>query len=331
MVEADGNSSGTGAHHRSRRLLRGSVVTGMALAIAACTAGVAGAAAPTGGPPAGFPGASGTLASISGQTLEVQNSSAQTTVTYTGTTTFTQTSTATLADVTVGSCVTAVGTPVAPAKKKSTKSSSSKSTKNKKAPKKSTKSTTTTKPASNAPVDVTTVRITQPVSGACTTGFGTAAAGGRGYGPGGGFGGQRPGSGSPSSKNTKKPTGKGGFAGGAGFAGAFPGASGLVTAVNGSAITVQETNPTTKATTSKTVTATAKTTFTQVTAATSAALVVNQCITARGSADSTGAITATTISLSTPGANGCSTGFGGGRPGGFGGGGYGGGGNGPGA
>jgi hypothetical protein len=35
------------------------------------------------------------------------------------------------------------------------------------------------------------------------------------------------------------------------------------------------------------------------------------CATARGSADQTGAITATSISIRSPGANGCSTGFGG--------------------
>jgi hypothetical protein len=39
-------------------------------------------------------------------------------------------------------------------------------------------------------------------------------------------------------------------------------------------------------------------------------LAVGKCVQALGSADTTGAITATSISISTPGANGCSSGFG---------------------
>lgn len=96
------------------------------------------------GTPRSFPGASGTIAAINGVTLEVQNpTTGQTSVAYTPSTTFEQTVSASVADVTVGSCVSAVGKP--------TSGSSSNF---------------------GGPVTATTVTITQPVSGSCTGGFG---------------------------------------------------------------------------------------------------------------------------------------------------------------
>ncbi len=232
-----------------------------------------------------FPGTSGTIAAINGASLEVQNATTgQTTVSYTSTTTFDQTVTTTAAAVTVGSCVSAFGKPTSA-------SSSSRS-------------------AFGGPVTATSVSITQPTSGSCTGGFG------RGFGgAGGGAGaGRPPGGGEFSGGNGFRPP-----SGGAGaqrrFTGRFGAASGSVTAVDGSELTVSETGPSTKKTTSVVVTLTSTTTFTERQPAAASDLAVGKCANAVGSADSTGAVTARSITISTPVANGCTAGFG--RFGGF--------------
>jgi len=155
------------------------------------------------------------------------------------------------------------------------------------------------------PVTATTVSVSQPTSGSCTGGFGGAGTGRPGGG--GGFPGGR------------RPTG----AGGAGrFSRQFGAASGPVTAVNGSTVTVNETNPTTKKVSSVAVTLTASTAFTERQSAAATDLAVGKCASAVGTADTTGAVTARSITISTPGASGCTTGFGrfGGGAGGAGGG-----------
>jgi hypothetical protein len=91
-----------------------------------------------------------------------------------------------------------------------------------------------------------------------------------------------------------------------------------VTAVTGSVVTVQATNPRTQATSSVPVTVTGTTTFTTTQTATASAIVVGQCARATGSADSTGAITATSLTISAPTNGTCTSGFG--FRGGFGGG-----------
>ena len=206
------------------------------------------------------PGASGTIAAINGTSLEVQNaSSGQTTVTYTSTTSFKQTVSATAADVTVGSCISAFGTPTSGA-------SSGKS-------------------ALGKPVTAKTVTISQPTSGSCSSGFG-GFGGGTGSRPSGSgvpAGGQFPGGGT----SGKRPSG-GTFPAGTGDFGA---ASGMVTAVNGSTVTVNETNPQTSKATSVTVTLTSSTTYTENQSATSNDLAVGKCAQAVGSSSSTGAIT----------------------------------------
>ena len=240
--------------------------------------GTTGAAAPR-----RFPGASGTIAAINGAALEVQNpTSGQTTVTYSPTTTFEQTVTTTSASVTVGSCISAFGKPT------STSSSTS---------------------AFGRPITATSVSITQPTSGSCTAGFG------------GGFGG--------AGSGTGRPPGAGGFPGGAGggerpnggtgsrrrFSGQFGAASGSVTAVNGTTLTVSETNPATKKASTVVVTLTAGTTFAERQTAAATDLAVGKCASAVGAADSTGAVTARTITISAPGPDGCTAGFGGFRGG----------------
>ena len=238
----------------------------------------------TGGAPSGSsgaatrPGASGTIAAINGTSLEVQNPiTGQTTVNYTPSTTFRQTLPTSATAVTVGSCISAFGTP-------SSGSSSGGS-------------------AFGSPVTATTVSVSQPVSGTCSGGFG-------GRGPGG----ARPGGGSGFTPgNGTRPAGARGFGNGR-----FGVASGAVTAVNGSGVTINEINPVTKATSSVTVTLTASTTFTTTSPASSTDLALGKCARANGTADATGAISARSITISTAGPNGCTGGFGraGGVPGG---------------
>ena len=146
----------------------------------------------------------------------------------------------------------------------------------------------------------TSVRIVAKVNGTCpTAGTGPGGAGGRGAFP------QRP-SGTPSN--------------GVGQRRAFASATGTVSSVAGSTILLQGVlrngqnapgNATPPAPTAITVTLGASSTVTQTVPATSAAAVVGQCASAIGTANSTGSITARSITVSSPGPNGCRSGFGG--------------------
>jgi len=281
------------------------------------SANVAAATAPT--PTA----ASGTLASLSGTSIEVQNpSSGQVTVTWTPTTTFRQTVTVPVSTLAVGDCVTALG--VAPTSKS----------------KKTTKSSTTS-------ITATTVSISQPNSTGTCSDFGAAGGafviGGGGFAGAGGFAGRgfRGTGGSGASGSFRPPSGtlpKGATGRGAGAFGNV--AFGKVTSLSGNVVTVVGTRPkftappkgkaSTKGKTKitpakpKLVTTTSKvsynasTTFNETMPASSGALAVGQCVTALGPASDTGAITAITISVRPAGANGCFTFTGGagfGRPG----------------
>ncbi len=235
----------------------------------------------TGGAARPFPGASGTIAAINGNSLEVQNPrTGQTTVTYTTATTFDQTVVANSGDVTMGVCISAFGKPA---------------------------TGSSTGGRFGVPVTATSVSIAEPVSGSCSSGSGgfrgDAASGAPPGGPG------------PGGTSGEQPPGPGQFRGR--VPGQFGAASGLVTAVDGSQVTVSETNRSTGASTSVVVTLTAATTFTQRTAASPSDLAVGKCTQATGTADATGAITARSITVSTPGANGCAARLGG--PGRFGG------------
>jgi hypothetical protein len=77
-----------------------------------------------------------------------------------------------------------------------------------------------------------------------------------------------------------------------------------VTAVSGSTITVSTTSASGSASTGK-ITTDGSTTYTIAQPATTAALVVNQCVSAAGKSDSSGNFAATTLAVSAPGANGC--------------------------
>ncbi|NUU16060.1 hypothetical protein HP550_02185 [Cellulomonas humilata] len=261
------------------------------LVLAGCSAGTSQAAAPTasatpqqqqdggGAQPPGGGGASGEIATVTGTVMQVRSDDAQTAVTWTDATTFSATVAGTLADVTVGSCVVAVSTAT-------------------------TDDTTDT----SAPVEATSIRITQPSDdGTCAGGFGGFAGG-----PGGGdrpdgaptdLPSMRAPDGAPTDLPSGAPDGARMFGGGA---------SGTVTAIDGSTLTVETTGPD-DATTSRTVTVTDATTYTTTAAADASAMVVGQCATARGEADDSGKVTATSITVSAPTDGDCTTGMLGGR------------------
>jgi hypothetical protein len=231
-----------------------------------------------------FPGASGSVAAISGSSMEVQNaSSGQTTVRWTRTSTFTKTATVTRAAIAVGDCVTVTGT------------------------------------SSKSPIVASSVAISKPSSGTCTrTGLG-----GGGFGA-GGFGGGGPGG----TRRTTATTGGSGTPSGNGARrfGGFSFASGKVTSVTATTLvlsgfssvngstppagsTTAQTTPST-ATTTVNVGLTPSTTFTETEAAAASALAVGDCVTATGQADTTGAISARTIRITSTGGKTCTT-FGG--------------------
>jgi hypothetical protein len=208
-----------------------------------------------------FPGTSGLLAALTGATLQVQSpQSGQVAVTYTAKTTFAKTVAAKAADVTVGSCVT-----VRP-----------------------------TGTSSSTAVTADSISISRPVRGSCL------GRGGFGGGPGGG-GPVRSGAGGapPSDAPTDRPTGA------PQLSGTVP-TIGTVTDVTGTSFTVAalafdrppataapQATPSTRAVT---VTTAGATTYRKTVAGSAKDLEVGQCVQALGTADDTGAITATSIS-----------------------------------
>ncbi len=278
----------------------GAVAVGVALAVtlSACGGGGASNAAstsPTTGGSSGssgsgarLPGTSGQIAAITGSSMEVQNpQNGQVTVNWTSSTRFSKTVTVSVSSVAAGACVNVVGS------------------------------------NSGGQVTADTVTISQPdSSGSCTARVnGTGGGGGTGFG--GGFGGGFRNGAPPSGSVPNPPAGAGNF----GFA------RGKVTSVSPTALVIYgtsssgtrprgSTTSTSVPDTSLTVQLTSSTRYVETQTAGSSDLVVNDCVTAAGATDSTGAVTANTIRISSPGPNGCTIGFGG-R--GLGGGGFGGG------
>lgn len=148
-------------------------------------------------------------------------------------------------------------------------------------------------------VAAATVRVTQATNGACTM-------------AGGGVGGRQGARGQAPSG--ERPTGMPDGVKGGGQRGGF--ASGEVTAVSDDGFIVASQQPGSDSGTSTpvTVTTSADTTYTTTKAATADDITVGACVSSRGDADDTGAITATTISVTEPVDGTCSTGFGRGRP-----------------
>lgn len=247
-----------------------------------------GSDAPADGEMPGGGGVTGEIAAVTDSVLQVQGDDGQTAVSWDDSTTITQTVAAALSDVTVGSCVVAVG-------------------------------------ASDDGTAATSVAISAAVDGECTGGFGGSGGSG-GFGGGGempGDGempddmpsgapdgqapdGQAPGDGEqPSGMPTDMPDG----AAGGGFGGVT---TGLVTAVDGSTITVESTGFGDDAqTTTSTVTVDDSTTYTTTVDADATAIAVGRCVVAQGDSDDSGKVAATSLVLSDAGDDGCSTGFGG--------------------
>jgi hypothetical protein len=235
--------------------------------------------------------------------MQVQGDDMQTAVAWTSDTTITSEVAGTLADVVPGVCV--VGIAAAPASGDLVGTPD-------------TGTTATPTPDTTGSSTATRVAITEPVDGECTVagafgGFPSGESGGGTPGerpsgmptgqPDGGSGDQSgDGSGGqpgqmPSGMPTDLPSGmpSGGFgAGGFGLRSA-----GLVTAVDGSTITVQSTAQD-GSTTTATIAVDAATVYTKTVAADSSAIVVGQCVVARGDADTSGKVTATTLVVSAP-------------------------------
>jgi hypothetical protein len=269
--------------------------SGSAAASSASSAPSAGSSNAPGGQSNGrFPGASGEIAAETGSTLQVQNTSSQTAVTFSSSTRITNTVAATAADVQVGMCAVA---------RPATGTGNSAAT--------ATPSTT---------VAAATVVLSEPVNGSCTGGFG--GFGGAGFGGGtGGFPSGFP-SRAPRPSGSRSP-GAGGF-----NRGAF-GADGLISHINGGSFVVQSqrrgfgasSSPSSTASpfvTDITVTTSSSTKYSKTVTANSSALAVGECVTAVGKTDDTGAVASSTIAIEAKVNGSCSTGFGR-RPGGFGG------------
>lgn len=220
------------------------------------------------------PGASGSVAAISGSSMEVQNPSAgQTTVNWTGSTTFDQTVTLTASSLAAGECVTVTGT------------------------------------TSKGTITARSVAITAAASsGTCAAGPG---AGGRGRFPGGTRNGNHPRGSVPNGPNPGRSMANIGFAGGK-IVSSSP--TELViygTSFTGfGSTTARSTPPTTAAPADVTVNLTPSTTFTEVRPAAAGDLAVGDCVVADGPADATGAVTAKTVRITSTGGKSCTTGFG---------------------
>lgn len=252
------------------------------------------------------PGAFGKVAAIAGTSMEVQSTTTgQTTVDWTSSTTFAQTATVSLSSIAVGDCVTVTG--------------------------KTSKKTVT----------ASSVSVSQPPSSGTCTGSNVGGPGGFGPGatrPAGNF---TPPSGR-SGSFARRFSGKG-FAGGHGFSGLadFGFASGKVTAVGSSSLTLDGVSSadltssgaagakkakTASAKTKKSaasatkvpqlkketfsVTVNSSTTYTENESATASNLAVGDCVTASGKTATNGTVTATVVRITSTGASSCTGGFG---------------------
>ena len=267
----------------------GAVAAGVALAVilSACGGGGASNAASTTpttrggsnpGPGSGgsFPGTFGQIAAVSGSSMEVQNpQNGQVTVSWTSSTRFSKTVNVSLSSLTANDCVTVVGT------------------------------------TANSQLTATTVAVSQPdSSGSCTgRAGGTGAGGGAG---GTGLGGRFRTGAPPAGSVPNRPA----------AAASFGMARGKVTSVSPTALVIfgttssgfrgrGSTTSTSVPDSSVTVQVNSSTRYTETQTASASDVAVNECATATGTTDSTGAVTANTIRISPAGPTGCTTGFGG--------------------
>ncbi|MGO9457364.1 MAG: DUF5666 domain-containing protein [Acidimicrobiales bacterium] len=279
-----------------------------AMVVASLTAGGTAGAAPqnsTSGRRFGpGPGAFGSVAAISGTSMEVQNASTgQTTVDWTSSTTFTQNATVSVSSITAGDCVTVTGT--------------------------SSKGTITAK----------TVAIRQAGSSSgCTPTGGPGSFRGTGGAGGGSF---RPPSGSTGGNFPHRATAQAG-----GYRRAFPGAgdtgfaSGKVTMVASTTLTLSgissaafgketakaaaqakttgssgksknaKSDPTAPKATTVHVKLASSTTYTETQPAAASSLAVGDCVAATGTSSTNGSVSASTVAITSTGGQSCTVGFG---------------------
>lgn len=259
----------------------------LATGLAACGGGAANTASspttapasPTGGGPAQFPGTSGSVATITGSSMEVQNpTSGQETVTWTSGTRFSKTASLSVSTLSPGDCVMVVGTTSGPT------------------------------------ITARTIAGSKPsTSGSCTDRGGAFVRG-----TGGGAGNAPPtGSTPPRSlppgvgsrlANVTIITGKLVSAGSTSMVVDGVKLSGFGFRSRAASSTTTTTVPASDLT----VALASSTTVTEVESATASSLAVGDCVTATGPSDSTGAIAATTIRITSTGRQSCTTGgFGG--------------------
>jgi hypothetical protein len=280
---------------RGRRRATRAALLGAGVAALVAAVGIAPAGAQTTTPPATpgqFPFAAGTLQSISGSTLQLNGRNGTSTVVVTGSTTYTQTTAATVSDIATGDCVRAVGTG-----------------------------------STTAGITATTVSLSKPTSKGCTQPrAGTFRGPRNGTGTAGGFG-RRFGNGNGNAPDTNGGQAPQGAPDGGSRPANFGAAFGTVKSISGNQMTVKAqivtpptgTNKKPKTTTKNvTVTLGDSTTVTQTTSASQKDLAVGSCVSAVGTTDSVGTVTANRVAISQPQNGACSAfGFGGG-PGGFG-------------
>jgi hypothetical protein len=295
------------AHRGRAAIRRGPTVLAIVAAGLVATAGVA--IAQTANPPSA-PFARGTLTGMSGSTLQVQGRAGTTAVVVNGSTVYEQTKAATMSDVAAGDCIRAVGTG-----------------------------------STSTGIQATTVALSKPqgkagCNAAAANGFPGGRNGARANGQGGngrfGDGTGRP----PGTFQGNGQTPAAGGANGATPTANFGAAFGTVKSVSADKITVKaqipngpatagaaagQTTATTNGNTKKprittqnvAVTVDSSTALTQTVRATVKDLAVGSCVTATGSVDSVGTVTAKNVTVSQP-ENGSCTAFGNG----FGGGGF---------
>lgn len=235
---------------------------------------------------AGGPGGSGKVAAVSGSTAQVQSQGGQVAVTWTAKTTFTQEVATKASALGVGDCVM-----VLPARST--------------APGSDDNPDVSSGGATDGPVAAATVRIVAPVGGSCSP---VSRVGG---GPRAGTAPMRaPGAATGAPDQDQKAGDPRPF---------MSGAFGKVSAVTGSGFTVESAAPSGSSATpaptstpvSTQVTTSADTVWTASRKATAKAVAVGRCVTSMGRADSTGAIAAASITVSSPVSGECAVGFGG--------------------
>jgi hypothetical protein len=269
--------------HRSSRLIGAVALTVAAVALLSACGGSplsgsaktpsssASASAGTGRTFGTPPAASGEIAEIDGNTLQVQNASTgQVAVTLTSKTTYTQTKAATRAAVTVGSCIVAMQ----PA----------------------SSSSGADRPTA---ITATSVLVTPATNGSCSGGFGPNQ--GRVGGPG------TVQSGAPTNRPSGLPSGgPTGTRRAFGISGLVTAVAGSTITVRAERPAQGSSTPTTY---TATVTTTSATTYSETSAAHRSDVKVGLCATVTGTTNSDGTVTAKRLALTPKEADGCSTGF----------------------